>query len=86
MAQPDLASVPPRGELKPRERIDRHRVGFDAGHVAVGNVGAVLLEERTNAVTESGEVLVLDGAVDGERDRSRSGDPHHEVDRPARQN
>ena len=38
MAQPDLAAVPPGGELEPRERVDRHRVGVDAADVAEGDV------------------------------------------------
>ena len=86
MPQPDLAPVAPRGELKPGKGVDRHGVGFDAGDVAIGNTGAALLEERTHTLTEPREVLAVDRAVDGERDRSRSGDPHHEVDRSTREN
>ena len=42
VAQPHLAAVAAGGELEPRERVDRHRVGLDPGHVAQGDVGAAL--------------------------------------------
>ena len=29
MSQPDLAAMPPGGELKPRESVNGHRVGID---------------------------------------------------------
>jgi len=29
MTQPDLAAVPPGGELEPGERVDRRRVGVE---------------------------------------------------------
>ena len=44
-AQPHLASVLPRGELKPRERVDRDRVGGHAGDVAERDRRAASVEQ-----------------------------------------
>ena len=53
-AQPYLASVPPRGELQARERVDRHRVDLDTAHVADRDVGPGLREQGADAVAQPG--------------------------------
>ena len=40
VTQANLAAVPSRGELQPRERVDRHRVGVDAARRRTRDVGA----------------------------------------------
>ena len=47
------AAVPAGGELEPRERVDRHRVGLDAAHVAEGDVGAARPEQRAHPLAEA---------------------------------
>ena len=49
VAQPHPAAVPPGGELKPRQRVDRHRVGRDAVDVAEGDLAALSSGARTRA-------------------------------------
>ena len=43
VAQPDLAAMPPGGELEPGERVDGHRVDVDTADVAERNAGAARL-------------------------------------------
>ena len=59
----------PGGELEPRKSVDRHGVGLDPGHVAQGDVGAALAQQRTHPVAEAGQVGTRDRAADREGDR-----------------
>ena len=54
MPQPDLAGVPAGGKLKPREGIDRDRIGLDTAHVAEGDGGTALVQQRADTDTEPG--------------------------------
>jgi len=78
--------VPPRGELETGERVDGHRVGVDAAHVAQHDVGAALFQQRADARAEPGQVGSGDRAADGEGDCLRRTGGHQQVDRPAREN
>ena len=69
MAQPDLATAPLRGELEPRERVDRHRIGLDAAHVAQGDTGVTSLQQCADPPAEPGQVGTADGPGDGKDDR-----------------
>ena len=71
MAQPDLAAVPPRGELEPNEGVDGHQVGLDAAHVAEDDRAGAPLEKSADTLAESGQVGAGNRAADGERDRLR---------------
>ncbi len=86
MAQAHLAPVPPRGELKPRERIDRDRVGLDCRDVAHRDVCAAFAEQRADSLAEAGEVFAGDRAADGEVDRVRRSVAHAEEDRSTLRN
>ena len=70
MAQPDLATAALRGELEPRESVDRHRIRLDAAHVADGDTGPVSLQQRADALAEPGQVGAGDRAGDGKDDRA----------------
>ena len=71
MAQADLAAKAPRGELKPSEGVDGHRVGLDAGYVAEDDICAALAQPSADPLAEPGQVGRGDGAADGEGDRVR---------------
>ena len=74
--------MPPRGELEPGERVDRHRVDVDAAHVAQRNAGAAPLQQRADAVAQPGQVGACDRAFDRERDRAlRRGSHLRAIDR-----
>ena len=77
IAEPNLAAVAACRQLEPRERVDRHGVGLDPGHLAVGDAGAAPLQEGADPVTQPGQVFPGDRALDrkGERARSRRGHP-----------
>ena len=55
VAEVDLAAAPARGELQACERVDRDRVGIDAGDVA-GDDGTASSEHGTDALAETGQV------------------------------
>ena len=74
-----------RPELKARERVDRHRVGSDSGHVA-GRDGATLAEDGAHAVAQAGKVPTGYRAADGEGDLVRPGCRHRMLDRNGAQN
>jgi len=84
MSQPDLALVPPGGELKPRESVNGHRVGVDTGHVAEDDICAALAQQRADPLAEPGQVGTGDGAADGEGDRVRPRCVHLEKRRSGR--
>ena len=65
VAQPNLAAVPPGGELEPSQRVDRHRIGLDTAHVAQDDRGPVPCEELADALAEPGQVGTGDGTADG---------------------
>ena len=71
MSQPDLAAMPPGGELKPRESVNGHRVGIDPDHVAEDDVSVALGQQRADTVAQPGQVGTRDRAADGEGDRLR---------------
>jgi hypothetical protein len=66
-----LTAVPPRRQLKPRQRVDSNRVGDNAPYVAEGDVGVASLEQGTDALAEPGQVGAGNRSVNGERDRLR---------------
>jgi hypothetical protein len=72
-----LAPAAARGELEAGEGVDRDRIGIDPGYVAVGDLGAAPGQDGADPVAEPGKIGAGDGAVDGERDRSRRGRWHH---------
>ena len=72
VAQPDLAAAPPRRELEPRERVDRHRIGLDATDIAHGDPGVASLQQCADAHAEPGQIGAGDRPGDGKDDR-RSG-------------
>ncbi len=71
VAEPNLAAVPLRSQLQPREGVDRDGIRLDAAHSAVGDVGSATLEEPTDTVTEPRQVCPRDGPFDLEDDRAR---------------
>jgi hypothetical protein len=71
VAQADLAIVSLRGELKPSEGVDRHRVGVDTCHLAEKEVRASLGQQGADTVAEPGQVGAGDRAADGKGDRVR---------------
>ena len=62
----DPAALTPRGELEPREGVDRDGVGVDAVDVAADVPAAALRQERADAVAQPGQVLPGDRAPDRE--------------------
>jgi hypothetical protein len=82
-AQADLASVAVRGELKSRERVDRHGVGLDAADVTQRHVDASPCEQRADPIAEPRQVRALDRATDGEGDGARRRKGHRDRDSPA---
>ena len=77
-AEPHLAAVPPRGELEPRERVDRD--GVDARRRCTSQSATsapALREQRADAVAQPGQVGARDRARDRERDRGCGSDGHH---------
>ena len=58
--------APARRELKPGERVDRHRVDVDAADVAARHRRAALAQQRADAVAEPGQVVPGDRAPDRE--------------------
>ena len=66
--QPDLAAMPPGGELEPRQRVDGHRIRVDAAHVTHATAAPARLEQRADALAETGEVRRCDRAPDSEAD------------------
>ena len=58
--------LPLRGELEPRERVDRDGVRVDAVDVAADVAAAALRQERADAVAQPGQVLPGDRAPDRE--------------------
>jgi hypothetical protein len=79
MAQSNLAAVPPGGELKARESLDRRTIGLDSAYVAQGDAGPASLEQRADTPTEPREVCAADGATDCKGDRLRRGRGHAEI-------
>ena len=53
VAQPDLAAVPPGGELEARERVDRDRVGVDAARRRRGRRPAPLCSSSAQTRSQS---------------------------------
>jgi hypothetical protein len=84
MTQANLARVPPGGELKPREGVDRHGARLDAVDVAQHDIGAAAFEQRANTLTEPTQVGALDRTTDREGDRFRRTGRHQEMDRSGR--
>ena len=82
MAQANDATVAPRGELEPRERVDRDGVGLDPPHVAEDDGRVARREPRADTVGETGEVAPRDRPVDGELERARRFGGHRTFDRP----
>jgi hypothetical protein len=58
--------VPLRGDLEPRERVDRDGVGLDAPDVAVGQGRRVAGEQRADAPAEARKVASRDRASNRE--------------------
>ena len=79
VSQTYAASEALRGELKPGEGVDRHRVAPDAGHVAERDLGTALRQQPAHAGAETREVCAGDGAADGEGDRVRPWCRHLEM-------
>ena len=70
MLEPYLTAMPPRGQLKPHERLHGHHVRGDAGDVAERELGIALLQHVADARAESRQVAPSDRAVNGNCDRS----------------
>ena len=77
--QQDTASLPARGELEPRERVDRDRVDCHARHVAAHDLGAARGQERADPLAETRQLGMRYGAADGEGDLVRPGCRHLDV-------
>ena len=84
--QADLAALAPGSELKPRERVYRHRIGVDAMHVTEDDTCAAPHQQRADSAAEPGQVGASDRAIDGEGDRVRPCAGHRDTDRPAGRN
>jgi GNAT superfamily N-acetyltransferase len=80
------AAMPAGGELKARQRVDRHRVGLDAGDVAERDPDAALLEQRTHPRGEAGQVGARNRAFDCEGKRLRRCGGHCDRDPATGQN
>ena len=78
-AQPHAASLPARGELEPRQRVDRDRVRLDAVDVAVGDLGGARPQEPPDALAQSRQIGTCDRAANGEGDLVRPGCRHLSV-------
>ena len=74
----DLAAAPVRGDLQACERVDRDRIGIDAGDVT-GDNGTASSEHGTDAIAETGKVPTADRPADGEGDLVRPGCRHAKV-------
>jgi hypothetical protein len=77
MADIDTGAHPPRGELEPRQYLDRECVRVhESAHVAQHNVGAARLQQHADALAESRHVAAGERTVDGEDDPARSWGGH----------
>ena len=73
VAQPDLAAAPPRGELEPRERVDRHRVGARRRRRRTARRRPRFAPATRRPASQSpGRSARAIGPGDGEGDRMRS--------------
>ena len=62
----DPATLTSRGELEPRQGVDRDGVGVDAVDIAADFPNAALGQERADAVAQPGQVLPGDWAPNRE--------------------
>ena len=86
VTESNLAAVPARGELEPRESVDRHRVGLDTAHVTECEARTARREQVADALAEPRQIGARDRAADGKGDRAWRRGAHRGLDRSVQGN
>ena len=86
VSQPHGAATSHRRELETRQRVDRDRIGVDAGDIAVDDDSRALSKHCADAIAQSRKIGATDRAADGEGDLVRPGCRHRKLGRPGRGN